>query len=94
MGVTYYYFRNDDDSGEWADYWLVTCSGVCSDAANWKQEVRLTETSFDYALAPVARGLFLGDYKGLVSDGTDFLAVFGQATEQDQSDMYFRRVLP
>jgi len=94
LGVTYYDFRFDDETGEWADYWLATCSGGCSDPANWDHEVRLTENSFDYALAPVARGLFLGDYTGLVSDGTDFLAVFGQATVPGQSNMYFRRALP
>ena len=27
VGVTYYDFRNDDDSGELADHWFVSCNG-------------------------------------------------------------------
>jgi len=94
LAVTYYDFRNDDDTGELADYWVVTCAVDCDDTGGWSQEVRLTDTSFDYAKAPFAGGHFLGDYAGLATDGADFLAVFGQALVQDQSDLFFRRITP
>jgi hypothetical protein len=52
-----------------ADAWLLTSR----DGIAW------TETHvhgpFDMAAAPDARGLFLGDYQGLVSSGTSFMPV-------------------
>jgi hypothetical protein len=63
--VTYYDFRNDNSSGELTDHWAVFCdpgASDCADPANWGDEVRLTNTSFDILDAPVARGHFLGDY--------------------------------
>jgi len=95
LSVTYYDFRNDDSTGELADYFAVVCSGGCSDPANWKNEVRLTDTSFDYLNAPDAGGLFLGDYEGLASDGLDFTPVFGIALDSsDPASIFFRRVIP
>ncbi len=94
VGVTYYDFRNDDSSGELADHWFVSCSTQCSDAANWGGEVRLTDASFDYLPAPFAGGLFLGDYVGLASDGSDFLAFFQQSSSADPADGFFRRITP
>ena len=96
VGVSYYDFRNDDESGELADHWLVTCSNNCSDPASWTgNEVRLTDTSFDYTEGPeTGAGFFLGDYVGLASDGTDFLAFFQQSSTSDPGDGYFRRVTP
>jgi len=96
VGVTYYDFRNDDGTGELADHWLVTCAAACPNPASWvSNEVRLTETSFDYAQAPeTGAGLFLGDYVGLASDGTGFLAFFQQTSSSDPADGYFRRVAP
>ena len=53
----------------------------------------VTDTSFDYALAPFAGGLFIGDYVGLDTAGNDFLAFFTQAvSEEDPSSAFFRRV--
>jgi hypothetical protein len=96
VAVTYYDFRNDDDTGEWADHWLVTCDSGCSVPANWvSNEVRLTDDSFDYAEAPVTgAGLFLGDYVGLASDGEDFLAFFPQSANDDPANGFARRVAP
>ncbi len=96
--VTYYDFRNDDDvSGELTDYFAVQCDSAsdCTDPADWGNEVRLTENSFDYLQAPFADGLFLGDYMGLASDGPDFLPVFGIAGDMaDAASMFSRRVTP
>lgn len=94
VGVTYYDFRNDDDTGELADHWFVSCTGNCSDPANWGGEMRLTDASFDYAQAPVANGLFLGDYVGLAATDSDFLAFFQQSSAADPADGFFRRVTP
>jgi hypothetical protein len=93
VGVTYYDFRNDDNSGELADHWFVYCEANCSSPASWMgNEIRLTDASFDYSQAPFAGGLFLGDYVGLASDGTDFLTFFQQSSAADPADGYFRRV--
>lgn len=93
VGVTYYDFRNDDETGELADHWFISCAGSCTEFASWS-EIRLTDDSFDYLQAPFAGGLFLGDYVGLASDGTDFLAVFTQPHDSDSSSAFFRRVSP
>jgi len=97
VGVTYYDFRNDIDSGvpvELADHWFVYCEANCSDPASWvNNELRLTDDSFDYVTAPLAGGLFLGDYVGLDADDTDFLSFFQQSSEDDPADGYFRRIL-
>jgi hypothetical protein len=94
VGVTYYDFRNDGASAELADHWLIHCHANCSNPVNWGNEVRLTNTPFDISQAPVARGLFLGDYVGLASDGTNFLAFFTQPHGSDRSSGFFRRVGP
>lgn len=95
VGVTYYDFRNDDLTGELADHWLVYCDDNCSDPDNWDgNEIPLTNESFDYLNAPLANGLFLGDYMGLASDGTSFGAFFQQAFNDDPADGFFRWVTP
>jgi hypothetical protein len=95
LSVTYYDFRNDNESGELADYFAVVCSDNCSDPSSWGNEVRLTDSSFDYLNAPYAGGLFLGDYEGLASDGFDFVPVFGIAVDSsDPASIFFRRVSP
>jgi hypothetical protein len=91
VGVTYYDFRNDDDTGELADHWFISCATDCSVPSSWA-EIRLTDTSFNYLQAPFAGGFFLGDYVGLASDGTDFLAVFTQPHDSDSSSVFFRRI--
>jgi hypothetical protein len=94
VGVTYYDFRNDiDGPEEKADHWFVYCEDNCSDPESWvNNERRLTDDSFDYAQAPLAGGLFLGDYVGLDADDTDFLAFFQQSSASDPADSFFRRI--
>jgi hypothetical protein len=96
VGVTYYDFRNDLSPSEMlTDHWFIHCdpSGRdCTDRASWEQEVRLTEEPFDYLTAPFASGLFLGDYVGLASSGSDFLAFFPQSSPDDPATVLFSRV--
>ncbi len=92
--VTYYDFRNDGSSGELADSFAVHCHAACGSRSSWGNEVRLTDTSFDILKAPVARGLFLGDYVGLATSGQDALAVFTQPHGTDGSSVFFRRAGP
>ena len=74
MGVTYYDFRNDTASAGslLTDYWL-TRSG---DGIVWRETH--VSSSFDLDLAPVAEGLFVGDYQGLASIGENFVPFFAQ----------------
>jgi hypothetical protein len=101
IAVTYYDFRNDDDAGELVDHFAVSClpSDIldCSDQASWTpdDEVRLTATSFNILEAPVAGGLFLGDYVGLASDGSEFLSVYAKSGDPagDPATIFFRRAV-
>src|SRR5438093_7249952 len=72
----------------------VHCHAACGSRSSWGNEVRLTDTSFDMLNAPVARGLFLGDYMGLAASGHDALAVFTQPHGADASSVFFRRTGP
>ena len=92
--VTYYDFRNDDSTGELADHFAVHCHAPCAGGASFGDEVRLTDVSFDILNAPVARGLFLGDYVGLATSGQNALAVFTQPHGTDKSSVFFRRTGP
>ena len=71
VGVMHYDLRSNttDAATLLADAWLLTSR----DGATW------TETHvhgpFDMAAAPDARGLFLGDYQGLVGSGSSFVPV-------------------
>jgi hypothetical protein len=92
VGVSYYDFRNDvDGAPELADHFLVRCRSHCADAANWGDESRLTDESFDYLQAPTAGGLFLGDYVGLTATKRHLLAVFQQSFTDDPASGFFRR---
>jgi hypothetical protein len=94
VGVTYYDFRNDDDTGELADYFVIICVGGCSDPANWEPDIRLNDNSIDYVQAPFANGLFLGEHVGLASDGIDFLSIFGIVDSAESATIFFSRVTP
>ena len=90
--VTYYDFRNDTPTGELTDHWLIRCHTDCTDPVNWGNEVRLSETSFDYLQAPFANGAFIGDYVGLAAQGTQAVAFFPQAFAEDHTSVFFRQV--
>ena len=86
IGVSYYDLRNNvPAAGVFnADYWLATSL----DGVNWTD----THVSGPFSLlnAPVAHGLFLGDYQALASAGSDFLPVFvtSSADTVDRTDVF------
>jgi hypothetical protein len=91
--VTYYDFRFDERTGgELTDHWAIFCANNCGSTSSWSDEVRLTATSFDMLLAPVAGGHFLGDYMGLAASGTVVRPVFGVATGANLTDLFTRRI--
>ena len=70
-------------------------TGGCSDAGDYGDEIRLTDSPFDMENAPVARGYFLGDYEGLANAGRNFGAFFSKTEGTDNSaSIYFRRYVP
>ncbi len=92
VGVMHYDLRSDTaDAGT-----LLTSAWLLSsrDGVNWVETV--VANPFDLALAPDARGLFLGDYQGLVNRGADFLAVLAlSGTEtNNRSDIFASRLTP
>lgn len=79
VGVTYYDLRSNTVAPSLpTDYWLAR-SG--NQGATWT-EVRVDE-SFDLTTAPDARGLFVGDYQGLVSADGRFVPFYGRANTGD-----------
>lgn len=100
IGVTYYDFRNNtpDPTTLPTDYFIVHCHPTtpttCRDGANWGNETRLTNTSFDMRRAPLARGFFVGDYEGLGAAGDEFATFFSQSHGSDPASIFFRRVGP
>lgn len=77
IGVTYYDLRsNTSDPGTLpTEYWLTRSR---DGGATWR-EARVAGP-FDLAIAPNARGLFLGDYQGLAGGTASFTAFFAQTT--------------
>ena len=71
VGVMHYDLRSNttDAATLLADAWLLTSR----DGVTWTEAH--VHGPFDMAAAPDARGLFLGDYQGLVSAGTAFIPV-------------------
>ena len=69
IGVSYFDMRANTSNPATllVDHWLATSR----DAGAWTDR-RITAAAFDLAMAPVARGYFLGDYMGLASNGTTF----------------------
>jgi hypothetical protein len=99
IAVTYYDFRDNTAAAPLlTDYFVVHCHPTtptaCADRANWGNEVRLTDTSFDMRRAPLAGGFFTGDYEGLASEGNDFTPFFSQPHGTDPASAFFRRVGP
>jgi hypothetical protein len=81
IGILFYDFRNDDffggDDELTTDVWLVT---VNPDGTNPIEE-RLTDQSFDMRQMVIAGGFFPGDYVGLATAGSDFVAAFTIAND-------------
>ncbi len=77
IGITHYDLRNNtaDAATLPTDYWLLRSK----DGGNTWRESHVTGP-FDLATAPVARGLFLGDYQGLTSIGPIFVPLYVQTT--------------
>jgi hypothetical protein len=99
IGVTYYDFRfNDSSPGTLTDYWFVSMRPSlhqpATDVTNWRDEVRLTDSSFDLQAAAIFDGEFVGDSDGLATAGEDFVAVWSMPAGTDQGNIYFRRVTP
>jgi hypothetical protein len=105
VAVAYYDFRfNDASPGLATDYWVVfghpATPTSLTDPANWGDELRLTDQSFD-AEAGAFQGdgdtgesIFLGDYEGLKAVGNDFVATFCQAVSpSDPKSIFFRRII-
>ena len=76
VGVSYHDFRSNtaDAATLPTDTWLARSR----DGATWR-ESRVARP-FDLAKAPVANGLFVGDYQGLVSIGPLFIPFFVKTT--------------
>jgi hypothetical protein len=76
VGVTYYDFRNNTGApGQLTtDYWLATSV----DAMTWSDTH--VKGPFSLLSAPVAEGLFLGDYQALGASGSGFVPVFVTTT--------------
>lgn len=98
VAVSYYDLRNHRPGGGTilTDHWVSLCRPVyptdCANPANWREERRLTDDSFDMLQAPYAYGYFVGDYQGLGSDGIDFLAFFSRVHPGDRASVFFRRI--
>jgi hypothetical protein len=95
VAVTYYDFRsNDANPGLLTDYWLVegTPGTDLTNPANWRNEARLTNASFDLEKAAIwtGAGFWIGDYEGLAAAGKSFDAFFAATNGNDPGDIYFR----
>ena len=96
VAISYYDFRlNDERPDALTDYWAITCRSRngqgCDDPRNWDREQRLTKRSFDILGAPVAGGLFLGDYAGLAAADDEFMAVFSTSSPFDPANLFSHR---
>jgi len=97
VGVTYYDFRNNTSApGLTTDYWLVTCHSACSKPSSWAGNETHVGGPFDLEQAANSRGLFLGDYEGLLTTGNSFGAFFDAAIKQstNPSDVFYSLVSP
>ncbi|HYZ29889.1 MAG TPA: sialidase family protein [Thermoleophilaceae bacterium] len=98
IGVRYSDFRNNTSdlatlqTDEFTVHCHPTTPTACTDPANWGDEVRQTDTSYNLRMAPFARGWFIGDYVGLGTDGQDFLPFWTQPFGGDPANTFVRRV--
>ncbi|MFW2386758.1 MAG: sialidase family protein [Polyangiales bacterium] len=99
IGVTYYNFENDtpDMLPSETDNWFIHCHpdlADCTDPASWADPVRVTKESFDISKAIASsRGLFLGDYMGLTSFGSDFFTAFTVTLPSETQNIVFAPIL-
>jgi hypothetical protein len=99
IGVRYSDFRANQATPEVAtlatDEFIAHCHPTtptaCADPANWGDEVRQTDASYNMREMPFARGWFPGDYVGLDTDGADWLSFWSQPFQGDPADGFFRR---
>jgi len=98
IGVAYYDFRfNDPSPGLPTDYWLVRCQPTsalpATNPANWGNEVRLTDSSFNMeACGTIGVQFRPGEYYGLAAAGSDFVSSFTQVDGDNVTAIFFRRV--
>ena len=100
--VTYYDFRAEEaevapETALNTDAFAIHCHAAsvdCSDPANWTDEIRLTEASFDMKQAPFANGSFVGDYVGLDTDGTKMFPFWSMPAAGDPANVYVRALTP
>jgi BNR/Asp-box repeat len=77
VGVTYHDLRSNtaDPATLPTDTWLTRSR----DGVTWRES--RVSNPFDMAKAPVANGLFVGDYQGIVSIGPIFVPFFAKTTD-------------
>jgi hypothetical protein len=100
IGVRYSDFRANEATPTVVplstDEFLIHCHPVtpttCTDPANWGDEVKQTDASYDMRQAPFANGWFVGDYVGMDTDGEDFLPFWTQPFGGDPGNAFVRRV--
>jgi hypothetical protein len=98
IGVRYSDFRNNtpDIATLGTDEFVIHCHpttpATCANAANWGDEVKQTDATYDMRDAPFARGWFVGDYVGMDTDGADFLPFWSQPFGTDPANVFVRRV--
>jgi hypothetical protein len=100
IGVRYSDFRANQLTPEVetlaTDEFTIHCHPAtptaCADPANWGDEVKQTDASYNMRLMPFARGWFPGDYVGMDTDGEDFLPFWSQPFGDDPADTFIRRV--
>jgi hypothetical protein len=82
IGVSYFDFRDNtpDRNSLPTAAWLSTST----DGLSWREQKILGP--FDLDAAPVAEGLFLGDYQGLVGVGNIFVPLLVQANHADTAN--------
>jgi len=83
IGVAYYDFRsNTSDPGTLpTDYWLARST---DGGATWRES--RVAGPFDLAIAPLAGGLFLGDYQALISIGDAFVPFYAAVNSGNLSN--------
>src|SRR5581483_9195203 len=94
IAVTYYTFQNTTDASSLkTDYWAITST---NGGATWSPQQRLTSSSFNGELAPVASGgPMIGDYEGLTHRGNTFVAALEVGnTQSDPTDIELATFTP